>query len=197
MIRAMPPLTTDPVFLLLLALTAIVLIIVFRLIKKPVTIKEFIIPTKSSLSIHGNSAIYRSGNHNQTEEDLLFERLFDEHFGRFAQKAFYAKVAGTSHRNGDRTSRTVAIGKCEIFDELALNHEPDNPHDSNAIKIIHKKTGAQLGYVDARHAADIIAHCKRGGSYFAFFRRATRHPETNRIVGAVYLLIRARTEKQV
>ena len=61
---------------------------------------------------------------------------------------FYSKVAGTSHRNRDGTSRQAAIRKhCFAGAPLDLIREPDNKHDRNAIAIFYDDK--QIGYLSA------------------------------------------------
>jgi hypothetical protein len=57
------------------------------------------------------------------------------------------KVVGVSMNNADGTSRQAIILR-EIFedDPIALELEPDNPYDPNAVKVL-SKFGNQIGYL--------------------------------------------------
>lgn len=62
------------------------------------------------------------------------------------KRAFYLQVHGITHRNDDGSSRQRIIRECAVGEELELVPEPDNPYDSDAIKVC-RKTGEQLGYL--------------------------------------------------
>lgn len=59
----------------------------------------------------------------------------------------YFKIAGINKRTGIKS----LVGNVRII----LEEEPTNPHDPNAIKVIHKGTGKHLGYVPADYTATI------------------------------------------
>ena len=59
-----------------------------------------------------------------------------------SDKHYFAKVAGTSHRNTDRTSRCRIIRRCSALEVLQVVPEPDNPFDSNAAAHSAKEWGA-------------------------------------------------------
>lgn len=82
----------------------------------------------------------------QTEEDEEFERWITKKFGESYDKHFYTKVAGVSFENKDRTSRQSLILQCKKYERLVLVPEPENPHDSNAVRI-ENESGSQLGYL--------------------------------------------------
>jgi HIRAN domain len=105
-------------------------------------------------------------------------------------KAFFVKVAGCSHHNADRTSRTKIIAHCDPLEPLQLEREPDNRFDSNAVKVL-RGTGSQIGYLDAWTAKEVASDFERYGlRWLAVFRHANFSPETGQIVGAVIYLIR-------
>ena len=110
-------------------------------------------------------------------------------------KRFYSKIAGASHKNADGTYRRPAIAKCKPLDKLELKHEPDNPFDSNAIAVI-SPSGKQMGYLDSRLASEVTSQRRRWKAHWeAYFRRATRHPETGKVVGCVLFLVRMAPEE--
>ena len=123
--------------------------------------------------------------------DEQFEGLLENAVPLSArEKCFYSKIAGTSHRNRDGSSRTRAIRECSVMEQLDLQHEPENPYDPNAVAVL-RKSGEQLGYLDARLAGEVVRDARRSpGLWMAIFRHANHHPETDRVVGAVIYLIR-------
>ena len=76
--------------------------------------------------------------------------------GATAPRSFFTKIVGVTHRNKDRTSRQRLIAQCCVGEELILEREPDNPVDTNAIKVL-RATGQQLGYIRAEVAANHLA----------------------------------------
>lgn len=86
-------------------------------------------------SIHG----WGADSHDPA--DAEFEATIAETIPVEAQeRAFYVKVRGTSHRNGERTSRTRIIGECSPFDSLALLPQPNDPEFPNAIRVCRATT---------------------------------------------------------
>ncbi|MFC2052833.1 HIRAN domain-containing protein [Chloroflexota bacterium] len=51
--------------------------------------------------------------------------------------------------------RQSAIERLTYEDNLYLVREPDNPYDSNAIKVVREQTGEQVGYINKILAKDI------------------------------------------
>ncbi len=70
------------------------------------------------------------------------------------QKQFFSKVAGVTHDNRDGSSRQSAIDRCYIGEHLILEAEPDNRFDPHAVSV-RRENGEQLGYLEARVAADV------------------------------------------
>lgn len=137
-------------------------------------------------------------SHNSTASPSISPDISDEDFegtihrayGKQIEKAFYIKIAGTSHRNTDGSSRREAINSCRPLDVLQVIPEPDNPYDSNALAVFNP-SGVQIGYLESRLAGEIArASAKRNLMWLAVFRRATHHPETGRAVGAIVYIVR-------
>jgi hypothetical protein len=106
------------------------------------------------------------------------------------EKAFYTKIVGVKHSNPDGTPRSRLLAESVAFETLDLRFEPENKFDPNAIAVCRNDTGEQLGYLDARMAAEVTADCKkRGERWLAVFRHKDYHPETGRVVGGVIYLI--------
>ena len=104
---------------------------------------------------------------------------------------FYTTIAGTSHKNGDRTSRVSGIRKCKEGDILGLVHENENAFDQNAIAVMSDER--QLGYIPSPLAKEMVRNAERNDSSFiAVFRRPTLHPETSKVVGAVIAIFQTR-----
>jgi hypothetical protein len=106
------------------------------------------------------------------------------------EKDFYTKVAGVSHSNEDGSSRAHIIAKCKVFECLNLVWETENKFDPNAVAVRRVGTGEQLGYLEARLAAEVVHALKtRGPCWTALFRQPTHHPETGQVVGAVLYMV--------
>ena len=74
---------------------------------------------------------------------------------------FYTKVAGISYGNRQRI-----VSRCEVGEPLQLMREPDNPKDSNAVKVC-RLSGEQLGYLNRELAAEISCRIDSGEHYQA------------------------------
>ncbi len=138
----------------------------------------------------------RSGIYFRPMDDEAFERLLDQVFGAALDRWFYSRVAGTHHLNRDGTHRPRIIAKCAEPEILLLISEPDNAYDSNALKIVRRETGEQLGYVEARAAGEITRDVGKGGTWLAVLRSRNHHPETGKTVGANIALVRLRSEEK-
>jgi hypothetical protein len=125
----------------------------------------------------------------QEREERFLNGILDKYPGR-VERHFYFNLAGTSHRNLDRTSRTAAIARCERGEELWLEHEPDNQYDPNAMAVYALSIDRQLGYLPARLAGETVRATRRGFSHAVYFSDENLHPETDRVVGATCLYLR-------
>src|SRR5665213_1299680 len=149
-------------------------------------------PTEDDDNAPSVSDFVMRGNSYTTPADLRFEQ---EYLGFLAsvdviEYAFYVTLAGTSHRNADGTSRTTAIKRCEIGEFLSLVHDSENPFDSNAIAVMNEER--QLGFLPAQVAAETVRDMKRGIRHLGILSHTNHHPETDRVVGAVILLVKLR-----
>jgi hypothetical protein len=147
--------------------------------------------TQSNAGVPAHVTLQIEGPRSAIAEDTQFEAIVAQTIPPEAQvKAFYATVAGTSHRNRDRTSRTRIIGQCSTFEPILLVPEPDNEFDPNAIAVCRRETNEQLGYLDRRLAEEVTRDIRRHGArWIAIFRHQNYHPETGRVVGAVLHLV--------
>ena len=75
---------------------------------------------------------------------------------------FFGHVAGESHRNADGSDRRAIIPRCRVGDLLVLEHEPDNPHDINAIRVL-RQNGEQIGYLEWEFAGEVVSRSAKGG----------------------------------
>jgi len=87
------------------------------------------------------------------------------------EDGFYSKIAGVSMKNDDGSSRQEIIKDfAHVGDQLILRREPKNKYDPNAIGVwltVKSCTGSadrQLGYIEARTAAEMSPNIDRGDS---------------------------------
>ncbi|MBR2836716.1 MAG: single-stranded-DNA-specific exonuclease RecJ [Coriobacteriales bacterium] len=80
---------------------------------------------------------------------------------------FHTKIAGTTFDGRQNLLSTLHEG-----DMLSLIREPQNPHDSNAIKILNGQ-GTQIGYIKRLIAAAIAPRMDCGAQYEAFIESIT------------------------
>ncbi len=84
---------------------------------------------------------------------------------------FHSKIAGTSHRNKDRTSRQEIIrDNVRRGMQLIVKREPDNPYGDTAISLWVKtrtfgifETERQLGYLNSSVSCDLAPYLDGGG----------------------------------
>jgi hypothetical protein len=79
---------------------------------------------------------------------------------------FFAHVAGESYRNSDGSDRQAIIPCCRVGELLLLEHEPDNPHDINAIRVL-RQSGEQVGYLEREFAGEVVSRTAKGWQYYA------------------------------
>lgn len=79
---------------------------------------------------------------------------------------FFTSVAGESYHNADGSDRQVIIPSCRVGELLVLEHEPDNPHDINAIRVL-RRSGEQIGYLLRELAGEVVSRTPKGWRYHA------------------------------
>jgi HIRAN domain len=79
---------------------------------------------------------------------------------------FFGQVAGESYRNADGSDRQAIIPHCRVGELLVLEHEPDNPHDVNAIRVL-RETGEQIGYLEREFAGQVVSRSAKGQNFHA------------------------------
>jgi hypothetical protein len=85
---------------------------------------------------------------------------------------FHTKIVGVSYKNSDCTNRQKLIAKCEVFETLTLDHEEDNAHDPNAVRVC-RENGQQLGYLNAGLAKQIVRKSADGYRFATFISDIT------------------------
>jgi hypothetical protein len=100
---------------------------------------------------------------------------------------FFGQVAGESHRNADGGDRQKIIPRCRVGELLVLEHEPDNPHDINAIRVL-RQTGEQIGYLEREFAGDVVSRSAKGRHYHALIAGIGR-PRRSRFYGVALLIV--------
>jgi len=79
---------------------------------------------------------------------------------------FFGQLAGESYHNADGSDRQAIIQKCDVGELLILEHEPDNPHDINAIRVL-RETGEQIGYLPRDFAGEVVSRTAKGAAFYA------------------------------
>jgi hypothetical protein len=85
---------------------------------------------------------------------------------------FHTNIAGVTHDNNDGTSRQRIIKRCQQLEPLLLDHEENNPFDSNAVKVCNRR-GEHIGYLHSELAGEIVANSSEGYRYAAFVKDIT------------------------
>ena len=92
-------------------------------------------------------------------------------------KTIPTKVVGVTFPNPDGSDRQRIIARCHPGEDLALVHEPNNPHDNCAVAVRRKtwlgRMGKQLGHLDARLAREIVNHAAAGRQFACTLRFVT------------------------
>jgi hypothetical protein len=100
---------------------------------------------------------------------------------------FFGQVAGESHRNDDGTDRQAIIRRCRVGELLVLQHEPDNPHDINAIRVL-RQNGEQIGYLEREFAGEVVSRSAKGRHYHALIAGIGR-PRRSAFYGVALLIV--------
>ena len=103
---------------------------------------------------------------------------------------FHTKIAGVTHKNSDGTDRQKLIRDCQVFETLVLDHEEDNAHDPNAVRVC-RENGRQLGYLNADLADEIVWKCKKGYRYVVIIKDITGGKKKGQSFGVNLLIVEA------
>ena len=74
---------------------------------------------------------------------------------------FFTKLVGVTFQNDDGSDRQTIISECSPFEVLQMDHEEDNPHDPNAVRVC-TQGGQQLGHLSRELAVEVIDKSKKG-----------------------------------
>ena len=150
-------------------------------IKKPSPPRKIVVPIETFVA--------RGHAHLQTREDEEFERRLEPHIADITDKRFYAKVSGISFPNPDGEARSGLVAKCQMFQELGLLREPDNPYSANAVAVITAE-GKKLGYLQSEVGSQISREMDRDHRRWTAFVRKVTPPNGDYKMGMVIYLLR-------
>ncbi len=102
---------------------------------------------------------------------------------------FHSKIVGVTYENSDGSDRQKHIQKCRPFETLVLDHEEDDLHDANAVRV-YRQNGQQLGYLNAELAREIVLKAERGYRFVAFVKELTGGRK-GQSVGSSLLILQA------
>lgn len=85
---------------------------------------------------------------------------------------FYCKAAGVSHANEDGTSRQSVIGRCNLGEPIALDHDESNAFDKYAVRLL-RSNGDQIGFLPSDLARQVVQRSNTGTRYAAFISDLT------------------------
>jgi hypothetical protein len=92
---------------------------------------------------------------------------------READREFFSKVAGVSHKNSDRSTRQKIIReKVYQGERLELRHDDNNKHDKFAVALF-SSGGGQIGYLESRLARDVRGWQAEGCSVEVIVKEVT------------------------
>jgi len=108
------------------------------------------------------NALAEEGSLTQRAQSVLaaeHERHVTEEIERKSEylppvRHFYTKVAGVTYKNDDGTDRQEILSTCSPLETLRLEHEDNNPHDANAIRVC-TADGRQIGHLLRDVASDV------------------------------------------
>jgi len=122
--------------------------------------------------------------------DAAFEAMMLEIADRnsvIVDRLYYSRVAGIVARNPDGTDRQTIASQLEPLSPLALQPEPDNRFDPNAIALVHRQHGT-VGYIP-RDTAEWLAKSLKNETWVALVREVRAVSATGPI-GMVVVLAR-------
>ena len=102
---------------------------------------------------------------------------------------FHTKIVGVTHKNSDGSSRQKLIRNCRLFEDLRLNHEENNPHDPNAVRVC-RENGQQLGYLNAGLAEEVVSKSSKGYRFGVLIKDLTGGGK-GRSLGVNLLIVQA------
>jgi HIRAN domain len=103
---------------------------------------------------------------------------------------FHTKIVGVTYKNSDGTHRQKLISQCQAFETLDLDHEEDNAHDPNAVRVC-RQNGQQLGYLNANLADEIVSKSKKGYRFVTVIKAITGGQRRGMSFGVNLLIVEA------
>jgi HIRAN domain len=103
---------------------------------------------------------------------------------------FHSKIVGVTYKNPDGSDRQKFISKCQLFETLVLDHEEDNAHDPNAVRVC-RENGQQLGYLNTKLAEEIVLKSEKGYRFAAFIKDITGKKRKGQSLGVNLLIVQA------
>jgi hypothetical protein len=103
---------------------------------------------------------------------------------------FHTKIVGVTYKNSDGTDRQKLIAKCHVFETLDLDHEEDNAHDPNAVRVC-RQNGQQLGYLGADLAEEVVRKSANGYRFATFIKDITGGKRKGQSFGVNLLIVQA------
>ena len=95
------------------------------------------------------------------EIDRIFGEMMDRKAAHCHGDWFYARVAGVSFKNDDRTSRQKIIRGLECGDFLLLEWDPENKFGAAAFNVLTMER-KQIGFLPHRVAVEALRDLKKG-----------------------------------
>jgi hypothetical protein len=113
-------------------------------------------------------------------ERAIFEKTFKHGVGKHSDLHFPSRMDRSYGLNEDGSDRQNLIAKCEKNQELYLNREPKNDHDSNSIRVCNE-SGQLLGYLERRTAAELAPQMDSGRHWAAIVQSIKPSPSGKRV----------------
>jgi single-stranded-DNA-specific exonuclease len=107
----------------------------------------------------------------------------------------FSKIAGVTFDNPDGVCRQSILPRCKFEDPLILEWERDNPLSKEALKL-SRKTGEQLGYINARLAHDVLERILAGELWAVYIKEITGGTEDRPTLGANIVLVKFKRRNQ-
>lgn len=131
----------------------------------------------------GSLALLAAG---EKKEEVVENQSYENHPFKNTEerksRVFYTKAVGVTQCNDDGTSRQEILSRCTSGDSVNLVREPENPHDSNAIKLC-LENGEQIGYIGKDLADRMAMEIDDGQLFKAEISEITGGTEDKHILG--------------
>lgn len=101
---------------------------------------------------------------------------------------FHTKIAGVTHEN--RQALVPHLGR---FQQLNMDHDEENEHDENAVKLLTSDK-RQVGFLKREVAAEVVSEIKQGILFSCFVSEVTGGTPDKPTYGCNLLIVWARPE---